>query len=250
MATLRAIRLAGGDAAIRDVWRIALALLDDAFDGDPPLTALRLFDSIAAERISVIRRMIAGSVNSPSGHGVGRYFDAIGAILLGAAVSRYEGEVAMRLESLADGTPARSPYRFDVGTGPSIASAADRVAPATIDLRPTVRAVVSDLVSGVSGSAIAARFHATLGAVAAEMVALATPVFGPLPVVLTGGCFQNERLLADVSARLSSHARVYRHGRIPPNDGGIALGQAMVAAATIRADRCRLGDSAHCARVN
>jgi hydrogenase maturation protein HypF len=68
--------------------------------------------------------------------------------------------------------------------------------------------------------------------------------------VLTGGCFQNERLLADVSARLSSHARVYRHGKTPPNDGGIALGQAMIAAATIRGDRCELGDGAHCARVN
>ena len=159
----------------------------------------------------------------------------------------------MRLEFLAhdsDESPLRSPYRFDVGIAPTVASVADRLAPATIDLRPTVRAVVSDLVSGVSASAIAARFHATLGAVAEEMVALATPAFGRLPVVLTGGCFQNERLLADVSARLSTRVRVYRHGRIPPNDGGIALGQAMVAAAAVRGDRCVLGARARCARVN
>jgi hydrogenase maturation protein HypF len=250
MATLRPIRLAGGDAAIRDVWRIALALLDDAFDGDPPLDALRLFDSIDAERISVVRLMVASGLHSPSAHGVGRYFDAIGAMLLSAPVSRYEGEVAMRLEFLADDSQVRSPYLFYVGIAPTVASVADRTAPATIDLRPTVRAVVSDLVSGVSASTIAARFHATLGAVAEEMVALATPAFARLPVVLTGGCFQNERLLADVSARLSTRARVYRHGRIPPNDGGIALGQAMVAAAAVRGDRCVLGDGARCARVD
>ena len=250
MATLRPIRLAGGDAAIRDVWRIALALLDDAFDGDPPLDALRLFDSIDAERISVVRRMVASGLNAPSAHGVGRYFDAIGAMLLSAPVSRYEGEVAMRLDFLAEDSCVRSPYLFDVGIAPTVASVADRTAPATIDLRPTVRAVVSDLVSGVSASTIAARFHATLGAVAEEMVALATPAFARLPVVLTGGCFQNERLLADVSARLSTRARVYRHGRIPPNDGGIALGQAMVAAAAVRGDRCVLGDGARCARVD
>jgi hydrogenase maturation protein HypF len=250
MATLRPIRLAGGDAAIRDVWRVALALLDDAFDGDPPLDALRLFDSIDVERISFVRRMVTSGVHAPSAHGAGRYFDAIGAILLGVPVSRYEGEVAMRLESLAGDSQRESPYGFDVGIAPTIPSATDRTAPVAIDLRPAVRAVVNDLVSGVPASAIAARFHATLGAVAEEMVALAMPVFGHLPVVLTGGCFQNERLLADVSARLTTRVRVYRHGRIPPNDGGIALGQAMVAAAAVRGDRCVLGDGARSARVN
>lgn len=249
LATLRPIRLAGGDAAIRDVWRIALALLDDAFDGAPPLDALRLFDSIDAERVSVVRRMIASGLHSPPAHGVGRYFDGIGAILLGVPVSRYEGEVAMRLEFLADDSRIRSSYLFDVGSAPAVASVADPTPPVTIDLRPTVRAVVSDLVAGVPASAIAERFHATLGAVAEEMVTLAMPSFGRLPVVLTGGCFQNERLLADVSARLSTRVCVYRHGRIPPNDGGIALGQAMVAAAAVRGDRSVLGDGVRCARV-
>jgi len=91
VATLRPIRLAGGDAAIRDVWRIALALLDDAFDRAPPLDALRLFQSIDAGRISVVRRMVASGLHAPSAHGVGRYFDAI----------EYRGKAQADVETLA-----------------------------------------------------------------------------------------------------------------------------------------------------
>jgi hydrogenase maturation protein HypF len=249
VATLRPVRLAGGDAAIREVWRIALALLDDAFDGAPPLGALGLFDLIDADRLSIVRRMVASGLHAPLAHGVGRYFDAVGAILLRAPVSRYEGEVATRLEFLADSSERR-PYPFDVSAAPIVAAVVNQTSPVAIDLRPTLRAVVGDIVSGRAASTIAARFHATLGAVAEEMVALAMSSFGHLPVVLTGGCFQNERLLNDISVRLSTSTRVYRHRRIPPNDGGIALGQALVAAAAARGDRSVLGDGATCARVH
>jgi len=243
VATMRPIALAGGDVAIREVWRIALALLDDAYGGDAPLEGLRLFDSADTGNLSVVRRMMATGLHAPAAHGVGRYFDGIGALVLGTAVSRHEGDVAMRLEFVADAAERRA-YAFDVDA-PSAHGGA-----AVVDLRATVRAVVADLLAGVPPSTVAARFHATMAAAADEMVSAALRVYGPLPVVLTGGCFQNARLLADVSTRLASRTQVFRHRIIPPGDGGIALGQAVIAAATVRGDSGLFASGAAVARVH
>lgn len=234
-ATLRPLPLAGGEVAIREVWRLALALVDDAFDGDSPLARLPLFETIGDDRVRAVRRMIAAGLHSPSAHGAGRYFDAIGALVLGLPLSRHEGEVAMRLGFVADPC-ACEPYAFELDdkSGSVVA----------VDLRPAVRAVVADLLDGRPAGLVAGRFHATLAAVADAVVAAAERTFGRLPLVLSGGCFQNERLVSDISAKLSARTRVLRHRSIPPNDGGIALGQAVIAAAALRGERCAFGDGA------
>lgn len=238
VATLRPLALAGGDAAIRDVWRIALAALDDAFDGDPPLSALRLFDRIAPAHVELVRGMIRTNVNAPLAHGAGRWFDALGALALGRATSRYEGEVASAF-GMAAAPGDFGAYELDVAHEVRGGSPLP-----VFDLRPAVRALAGDLVEGVPPAIVAARFHATLAAVAGSMVAAGERRFGRLPVVLTGGCFQNELLLRSVTARLSGRTRVVRHRRVPPNDGGIALGQAVVAAAAIGGRPCALGRDA------
>lgn len=248
VATLRPIPLAGADAAIREVWRIALALLDDAFDGDPPLAALRLFGTIDPSKIAFVRRMIATGVNAPLAHGAGRYFDALGALVLERALSRYEGEVASAFGFAAD-SEVRDGYPFDVEV-PRSATRSDTLAPTTVDLRPTVRAAVGDMLHDVATSTIAGRFHATLAAVADAMVRAGERSFGVLPVVLSGGCFQNERLVADLTRQLSGRARIVRHRHVPPNDGGVALGQAVIAAATLAGERSALGDGAVRARMS
>src|SRR6185436_17606222 len=115
-ATFRPIALAGGDQAIRQVWRIALALLDDAFEGAPPLHRIPLFRDMNRRAIEAIRRMIAHGVNSPLARGIGRYFDAFGAIGLGIADARYEGEVAFRWNMAAD-PDARGLYESVVRDG-------------------------------------------------------------------------------------------------------------------------------------
>ncbi len=102
------------------------------------------------------------------------------------------------------------------------------------DLRPAVRSAVADLLAGKSVATISGRFHATLVAAAVEMVRLAACDAGRLPVVLSGGCFQNARLVEDLLAALQPGFRVCVHSLVPPNDGGIALGQAVVAAARLR----------------
>ncbi len=232
LATFRPIPLAGGDLAIREIWRIALALLDDAFDGDPPLRRLALFRDLDEARLQVARRMIAADLQAPLAHGVGRYFDAFGAIALAKSESRYEGEVAMQWGFAADPAERRAyPLALD-----------DRSGVVAVDLRQAVRAAVGDILGGRPASAVSGRFHATLRAAALEMVRLAERQVGRVPVVLSGGCFQNARLLEDLRAALAPGSRLLTHEHVPPNDGGIALGQAVVAAAQLRGDAGLNGD--------
>ena len=225
LATLRPLRLAGGDEAIRQVWRIALAALDDAFDGAPPLEELTLFREVPSRDVAVVRQMIEQGLRAPLAHGAGRYFDAFGALGLGRPRSTYEGQVALEWNVVADEGESRA-YSHAVNRDTGILE---------IDLRPTVREAVADLIAGKAASVVSARFHNTLAEAAAGAVAEAAQRHRRLPVVLTGGCFQNPRLAADVLRRLEGAHPVALHREVPPGDGGLALGQALVADAVERA---------------
>ena len=224
LATFRPIPLAGGDCAIAEVWRIALALLEDAFDGDPPLDAIPLFAALPASKLATVRRMLAKGVNAPPAHGVGRYFDALGALVLGRAVSRFQGEIALEWNQVADVRESGA-YPFDVQH--------DEGAPSRVDLRPLVRAVVGDLARTTPPATISARFHNALAAAAERLVRHAMRRVGLRPVVLTGGCFQNALLSERIGSRLAPSFRVVVHRDVPPGDGGLALGQAVVANAAL-----------------
>ncbi len=219
IATFRALPLAGSDLAIREVWRLALAALDDAFAGDPPLDRLPVF---AGRPVGVVRRMVETGLNTPRARGVGRWFDALGAMILGRAVSRYEGEVATLWNLIAD-PGERGVYPWFLDTAP---------APAEIDPRPLVRAAVGDLLAGRPAPEISAKFHNTLAGIAGEMSRRRGG--RGLPVVLTGGCFQNALLAERAVEALSGGPPVYLHRQVPPGDGGLALGQALVADALAR----------------
>ena len=219
LATLRPLRLAGGDEAIRQVWRIALAVLDDAFDGHPPLERLGLFAALPARDVGVVRRMLQTGLRSPLAHGAGRYFDALGAIGLNRARASYEGQVALEW-NLAAADEAVRAYPFELGVVDGLVEA---------DLRPLVCAAVADLVDGVTPARVSAAFHAALADVAAALVRGAAEHSGRLPVVLSGGCFQNARLAEGVRRRLAGDFDVLLHRDVPPGDGGIALGQVLVA---------------------
>ena len=221
VATLRPILLAGGDAAIRHPWRSALALVEDAFDGQAPLDRLPLFAALRSDHVTVIRQMLASRFRSPLAHGAGRYFDAIGALVLARPDSRYEGQIALEWNVVAAPVEHRQ-YDYEVDS---------RQSPWTIDLRPMVRAVVGDVLAGVSAAIISARFHNTMVSATAEVVRGAARTHNALPVVLTGGCFQNPRLAESLACALSSQFTVYLHRDVPPGDGGLALGQAVVASA-------------------
>lgn len=218
LATFRPVALAGGDLAIREPWRIALALLDDAYGEHAPLGDFELFERSSQRAIAVVRGMIRAKVNTPLARGVGRFFDGIAALCLVRGHAAYEGELAVAWNLAADDD--RRPYAYSITND-------------EIDLRPLVRGVVRDLRAAARVSAISARFHATLVAATIDRVRAAVARVGVLPVVLTGGAFHNPLLaegirdgLADLDVRL--------HGEVPPGDGGIALGQALVADAQLR----------------
>ncbi len=224
IATLRPVALAGGDRAVKEPWRVALALLDDAFQGDPPLDRLPLFGQVRAKEIALVRRMIAEQLNAPLVHGAGRFFDAAAAIALGRGWVRHEAQAAMALEgAAASGDHGRYPFDLDQG-----------LSPWQLDLRSTVRALAGDVAAGTSPGIVSARFHDTLADATAELVRRAARTHQdvlerPAPVVLTGGCFQNARLAEGILEALSTTHSLYVHGQVPPGDGGIALGQVLVA---------------------
>ena len=223
LATLRPIRLAGGDQAIRQVWRIALAALDDAFDGKPPLARLRLFDAVPERERAVVRQMLAKGLHAPLAHGAGRYFDAIGALGLARPRASYEGQVALEWNLALDASETGS-YPFALEMAASCPQA---------DLRPLVRAAAEDVATGVAAGVVSARFHNAMADVAVALLRHAGQA--QLPVVLTGGCFQNAELVERIERRLAGEREVLRHGRVPPGDGGIALGQVFVADAQLAA---------------
>jgi hydrogenase maturation protein HypF len=223
LATFRPVALPGGDRAIREPWRVALAALVDAFDGDPPLD-LPLFAAVSPAELGVVRRMLAGGVNSPLAHGAGRAFDAAAALALSRGEARFEGQLALALDGAADpAEPGRYPFELERAGGLT-----------RLDLRPLWRSLTADLRAGVGAGAVSARFHAALAAAGAELVRGAAREGGNLPVVLSGGCFQNAFLAERIATELSGSFKVYLHGHVPPGDGGLALGQALVADAVAR----------------
>jgi hydrogenase maturation protein HypF len=224
VATIRPIALAGGDTAIRQPWRTALALIDDAFDGDAPIDSLPLFRLVTAADIEGVRHVIREGLNAPKAHGVGRYFDAIGAVGLARSISSYEGQIAFEWNVVAD-PYERGRYRFDVDRSSETC---------VIDLRKMVRDAVFELIGGEPASMVSARFHNTLAAATVDLVRCVANKHGRLPVALSGGCFQNKRLTESILSDLAPDFTTYVHRRVPTGDGGLSLGQAVVADAVSR----------------
>jgi hydrogenase maturation protein HypF len=226
LATFRPIALAGGDTAVREIWRTALAALDDAYDGEPPLSRIALFDAVAGDSIATLRRMVAAGVNTPRAHGVGRWFDAVAAIGLGRTIAEHEGQAAMLWEQARE-RGAETPYPFDVDC---------KTDPWQVDLRRTLRVLVADLITGRSPAAISASFHRTLVDVGCELVAMACAQSGIDTVVLAGGCFANAALVEGLERQLAGRYSVHRSLALPCGDGGLALGQIAVARAVCARD--------------
>jgi len=227
LATLRPLPLPGGDQAVRQPWRLALALLADALGpdlGGLDLSRLALFREVPAAEVAVVRRMLAAGVNAPPAHGAGRWFDAVGALALARPRAHHEGQVAVALDAAADDGPAE-PWPFALDRGAAVPE---------LDLRPMARALLGELLAGAPPGRLSARFHATLAEGARALVELAAAAEGGLPVVLTGGVFQNARLSSAVTTRLEARHQVHGHSLVPAGDGGLALGQALVADAVLR----------------
>jgi hydrogenase maturation protein HypF len=211
---LAPVPMPGGAAAIRQPWRMAAAYLDTADGG---LGVIRRNQRLWPSVLAMARR----GINSPLTSSAGRLFDAVAAILGVRDVINYEGQAAIELEQLAD--PAeRGAYRAGIATG-------DPLRIAGVDL---VRAVADDLAAGTSRGVIAARFHHGVADLITDCCLLLRERHGLSTVALSGGVFQNLLLLHATVSRLETRGfGVLVHSRVPCNDGGISLGQAVVAAA-------------------
>ncbi|MFZ1863067.1 MAG: carbamoyltransferase HypF [Polyangiales bacterium] len=219
LATFRPIPLPGGNVVMREVWRTGYALLHDAFDGEPPVDRLALFNAVPEASLQVVGPMLERGLNAPQAHGVGRFFDAFGSLGLARPVSSYEGQVAIAWDFAAEGYD-EDPYPFAIDRHQT---------PMQIDLRPTARAAVEDLIAGVPPGRISARFHGTLVGATVHVVRTIMADREPRPIALTGGVFQNDRLVREMEKKLSNEYEILRHREVPPGDGGIALGQALIA---------------------
>jgi hydrogenase maturation protein HypF len=222
-AHFRYVRMPGGEQAILEPWRMAVAhVLDSGLDFEP--LAQRNF----TREVSLVARMIERQVNSPLTSSVGRLFDAVASLAGVRDRISFEGQAAMELEWLAEKTDADGVYPYELSTTAS----GSRDTPLVVDTRPLIRMVAKQAARGVEAPFIARRFHSTLTEIIAAVCARLREATGIEVVVLTGGVFANSLLNRAVSARLTSHRfRVYRHQQVPPGDGGLCLGQLAVTAA-------------------
>jgi hydrogenase maturation protein HypF len=222
-AHFRNFRLPGGEAAIRQPRRAALGLLweiygESLFDREDTAAVRRQF---SAPELSMMRKMLAGTVNAPLTSSAGRLFDGVAAILGLCQRSHFEGQAAMELEfAIQPGVEAGCHFKVE------------EARKTIVDWRQLVQDMLEGAQKGVSIGRLAAEFHNTLAEI---IVAIARQATTP-QVALTGGCFQNRYLLERTVRRLQEEDfRPFWHQRIPPNDGGVAVGQVIGAARALAA---------------
>jgi len=219
MAHLESIPMPGAAAAIKEPWRMGLAYLHHAYGdalGELALPFLSFLDSPAK---TTVLQMAAKGINAPLTSSLGRLFDGVAAIVGLRQTVAYEGQAAMELEMMADGRRQDAyPYQWHDGAVKEIA------------LAPMIVAIVEDILQGMPAFVISRRFHQTIIDGFAGLCAEIARETQLSRVVLSGGCFQNVLLLEGLTRALHDrHLSVFAHQQVPTNDGGIALGQAVVA---------------------
>jgi hydrogenase maturation protein HypF len=218
-AHFRYVPLAGGDQAIREPWRAALSYLMETFGAERPWLDLPPGREIAAKKLEFVETMIRRRVNTVQTSSCGRLFDAVASILGLRHEVSYEGQAAIELEMIACEGVGES-YSFEIEDGE----------PWQVDMRPAIHSIVDDVRRGVPAGVISARFHNAVAAVVTEVCGRLRKAEKLNRVCLSGGTFQNVYLLTRALAGLRGNGfEVFLHSRVPANDGGVSLGQAVVA---------------------
>lgn len=220
---LRPFFLPGYEAALREPWRAAVSLALQA--GGHELVGRLRFSEVSGQSVNRISKLVQRSSHGVWSTSAGRLFDGIAALILGVSESRYEAEAAMLVEAIADRSAAGD-YPLPLLLGE----------PAMLDWRPLVIAVLQDRQAGLAPGVMAMKFHRSLARGIAALVVL----YPGLPVLLTGGCFQNQLLTELAAESLEGSSRLLGlPGMIPVGDGGLAAGQLAVAMARSRGGQTR-----------
>jgi len=209
----------GGDLATKEPWRMALSYLQSIYKEIPD--NVKVFDGISENELRLVAQATVKGINAPLTSSCGRLFDAVAALLGLRQKVNFEGQAAMALEMIAE--PSQSqPYTC------LLSQAADQI---IFDPRPLVEEIIVDLEAGVSTALIAGRFHASLADMIRDVCCQIRQQTSLSQVVLSGGVFQNALLTEMALAYLEKAGfKVLTHSLVPPNDGGLALGQVVVAA--------------------
>lgn len=221
LGSIRPVSLPGGDRAVSEIGRLALSLLWDAG------TEARGLVPLEDDRYEAVLALLSSGLSCPKVSSMGRLLDGCCALLLGHGSVSYEGEGPARLEALA--LPGSFPDRGGAPPCPWPLEFYEEEGLRRFDTRPLIRAAAAERAAGRPAGEIASRLLLTLCHMAREQCIALNP--GKLPVVLSGGVFQNRFLLDGVTALLTEAGyRVFRHRRVSPNDEGICLGQLSIAA--------------------
>jgi hydrogenase maturation protein HypF len=221
-AHFRYVPLPGGDMAVRQPWRMALSYFRDALGGQVSLN-LPCFRDLSLHQVSIVDSMLSRSLNTVETSSCGRLFDAVAALTGLASEVTFEGQAAIALEVIA--THSDQQYEFDIEDGE----------PAIIDFRAMIAAIVRDISKGTAAGEISSRFHNTLSFAIVEICTRIRELIGLNRVCLSGGSFQNAYLLHRTVQNLRTRGfGVFLHSVVPANDGGIALGQAVITNALLR----------------
>jgi hydrogenase maturation protein HypF len=215
----------GGDAAVTAPWRMAVALLYKVYGSGIMDLDIPFVRSLDKAKLAFLIQMMDRQINSPLTSSTGRLFDAVSALLMICQESSYDSQAAIALEAEADlEASASTTYLFDITPGDD----GCRI----MDIAPGVRQMVTDVKKGVPRGEIAARFHIALSNMMVDAVAKVGQKTDLDRVVLSGGVFNNDTIFSRISRMLQAKGfKVYTHSIVPCGDGGIALGQAMAAAA-------------------
>jgi hydrogenase maturation protein HypF len=219
----RPIRLPGGDTAVREPWRVALAYLYLAFGNEAFTLDHQVTRYLADPELEIFAAMLEKGINAPLASSCGRLFDAVAALLNIRHSVSYDGQAAIELEALAETSDTDDTcLPFDI--------ALDMKGSWQLDFTPLFPAILAAMQAGVSAAALARRFHATVAQASVKACILVARDSGLDRVVLSGGVFQNRLLTEMMYTDLTkSGLQVFTHRLTPPNDGCIALGQAAVA---------------------
>ena len=220
LAHLKMVPMPGGSMAIKEPWRMAMVYLSESFGDDVRDLRIDLMKRVDLKKWEVLQRMIEKKINTPWTSSMGRFFDAVSSILSVRDEVHYEGQAAIELEMVADfGVKEEYPFHLQKEARPMV-----------IDPKEIVRGVVRDLVKGYPSSKISGKLHRAIARIIVETCDTIRYEKRLNRVALSGGVFQNMFLLSLVTKGLKeSGFEVYTHHLVPTNDGGISLGQAVIA---------------------
>jgi len=222
---LRQFSLPGGEKAIKEGRRSALGLLFEIFGNEIfEKEDLCIQSNFSKGELNILKEMLNKKINTPKTSSAGRLFDAVSSLLNVSQQANYEGQSAMKLEFAVD-PKENSHYQFDIHEGEKL----------IVDWEEIINSILQDIMKGIGIAKAAAKFHNTM----AKIILSVAELVGEEKVIFSGGCFQNAYLTEKSVNLLSENGyKVYLHQRVPPNDGGLSLGQ--IAAAYVKHDKRKM----------